>query len=133
MWVTPKTDWQPTDTVSLSPDYARIRGNLLHLADMAQTLYPPFTLEEMDTATTDSLPTRRFFERVDTNTTLLQTKTCPAKAVRPRTYQDNAPCWNADDLNRIETAALTLYRLFCAQANGQKHLAFTLGGGTFVP
>ena len=35
-WVTPKTDWKKTDPVMLDPDYARIRGNILHLRDMAR-------------------------------------------------------------------------------------------------
>ena len=38
-WVTPKTDWKKTDPVMLDPDYARIRGNILHLRDMARQLY----------------------------------------------------------------------------------------------
>ena len=46
-WITPKTDWQETDPVMLDPDYVRIRGNILHLRDMARQLNLPYPLADM--------------------------------------------------------------------------------------
>ena len=66
-WITPKTDWQETDPVMLDPDYVRIRGNILHLRDMARQLYLPFPLADMADYGPAEFPYVEFFANVDNN------------------------------------------------------------------
>lgn len=131
-WITPKTDWQETDPVMLDPDYVRIRGNILHLRDMARQLYLPFPLADMADYGPAGFPYVEFFANVDNNVDALLDNTFrPARSERARAYAANGRVWNYDDLNRIESALLGLYTALTAQQNARRTLAFTMGGGIF--
>ena len=131
-WITPKTDWQETDPVMLDPDYVRIRGNILHLRDMARQLYLPFPLADMADYGPAGFSFVEFFANVDDNVDALLDNTFrPARSERARAYAANGRVWNYDDLNRIESALLGLYTALTAQQNARQTLAFTMGGGIF--
>lgn len=131
-WTTPKTDWKPSDTFDLDPDYARIRGNLLHLAGMARRLYPAILLAEMADYDIEDIPGADFFNAVDGNAdALLDGCFWPARIGRGRDYAVNGTIWDADDLNRIERASAALYDILVAQENTRPVLAFTMGGDLF--
>ena len=88
-WITPKTDWQETDPVMLDPDYVRIRGNILHLRDMARQLYLPFPLADMADYGPAEFPYVEFFANVDNNVDALLDNTFrPARSERARAYAD---------------------------------------------
>ena len=132
-WITPKTDWQETDPVMLDPDYVRIRGNILHLRDMARRLYLPFPLADMaaDYGFEDYAYIE-FFTNVDNNVDALLDNTFrPPRSERARAYAANGRVWNYDDLNRIESALLGLYTALTAEQNARQTLAFSMGGGIF--
>ena len=132
-WTQPKTDWTTADAFYLDPDYARIRGNILHLHGMARQLYLPFALAQMAQPDAADIPTASFFADVDNNVDTLLDKTFrPARSQRARTYEANGRTWDADDLNRIESALAGLSTALTAQKNARQALAFTLGGGTFA-
>lgn len=132
-WTQPKTDWSTGDAFRLDPDYARIRGNILHLYGMARQLYLPFVLAQMAQPALADVPTASFFADVDNNVDALLDGTYrPPRAQRARTYEANGRAWDADDLNRIESALAGLYTALTAQANARQTLAFTMGGGTFA-
>lgn len=127
-WVTPKTDWQRTDTFSLDPDYSRIRGNILHLKAVAATLYLPFSLAAMADYPIADFPFAEFFNAVDGNADMLLDETFrPTNTPRGKIYAAHKPVWNDNDLNRIERALLTLYQNLQAEANARPVLAFALG------
>lgn len=131
-WTTPKTDWRPTDTFDLDPDYARIRGNVLHLADMARRLYPPVPLAEMAEHTAEDIPDAAFFAAVDGNAdALLDGCYRPPGIRRGRRYAANGTIWDAEDLIRIESSLRELYPILRAQENARPVLAFTMGGDFF--
>ena len=65
-WITPKTDWKATDPIMLDPDYIRIRGNILHLRDMARQLYLSFPLADMEDYGPAGFPYVEFFANVTT-------------------------------------------------------------------
>lgn len=133
-WITPKTDWKPTDTFDLDPDYARIRGNLLHLHRMARQLYLPFELAAMAEYGIADIPTAEFFAAVDGNADALLDNTFrPPRTPRGRGYAAQGRTWDADDLNRIEAATLLLYRQLAAQAAARPTLATAMGGDLFGP
>lgn len=131
-WTTPKTDWRPSDTFDLDPDYARIRGNLLHLAGMARRLYPAIPLAELAEYTIEDVPDADFFAAVDGNAdALLDGCFRPARVGRGRAYAANGPIWSADDLARTERALVALYDILRAEENTRPVLAFTMGGDFF--
>lgn len=133
MWIQPKTDWKPADSFELSADYARIRGNILHLQEMARELYLPFELAQMKEYGPEDFAFAEFFANVDGNAdALLDACWRPARQQRARDYRANGRIWNADDLNRIESGLLRLYRAMCAQKAARQRLAFRLGGGIFA-
>ena len=131
-WITPKTDWKATDPIMLDPDYIRIRGNILHLRDMARQLYLSFPLADMEDYGPAGFPYVEFFANVDNNVDALLDNTFrPARSERARAYAANGRVWNYDDLNRIESTLLGLYTALTAQQNARQTLAFTMGGGIF--
>lgn len=131
-WTEPKTDWKPADAFDLEPDYARIRGNILHLAGMARRLYPAIPLAELAEYTIADIPGADFFSAVDGNVdALLDGCFRPFRVPRGREYAANGRVWNADDLNRIESALAALYDILRAQENTRPVLAFTMGGDLF--
>ena len=132
-WTTPKTDWKKTDPVMLDPDYTRIRGNILHLRDMARHLYLPFSLADKAAGYRFVDNTcLEFFANVDNNVDALLDNTFrPPRSERARAYEANGRVWSYDDLNRIESALLGLYTALTAQQNARQTLAFTMGGGIF--
>lgn len=131
-WTTPKTNWKSTDSFDLDPDYARIRGNILHLAGMARRLYPAVPLAEMADYTIADIPCADFFSAVDGNTdALLDGSFRPLRAGRGREYAANGRIWDAEGLNRIESALAALYDILRAQENARPALAFTMGGDLF--
>ena len=131
-WVTPKTDWKSTDSFDLDLDYARIRGNILHLAGMKQRLYPAVPLADMADYTIADIPCADFFSAVDGNVdALLDGCFRPRRIGRGREYAVNGNIWDADDLNRIESALAALYDILRAQENTRPVLAFTMEGDFF--
>lgn len=131
-WTTPKTNWKPTDSFDLTPDYARIRGNLLHLAGMARRLYRGAALAPMRDYTVADVPDADFFAAVDGNTdALLDGCFRPAAIGRGRVWDANGRVWDAGDLVRIEAAHAALYDILRAQEAARPALAFTMGGDLF--
>jgi hypothetical protein len=131
-WITPKTNWQATDVFDLTPDYQRIRGNILHLQDMARPLYPPVILADMANHDIKDIPGVEFFSHVDGNVDILLNNTFrPPRTELARSYAVNGRAWNSDDLNRIEGAQLSLFRILYAQDEARPNLAFVMGGGLF--
>ncbi|MEG2501063.1 MAG: hypothetical protein RSA78_08340, partial [Oscillospiraceae bacterium] len=108
MWITPKTNWTKDDTFNISPDYERIRGNILYLKAEAVKLYLSFTLNVMaDYAMTD-LPYAEFFNNVEDNLRLIYDKTYKRVNYSTRALRINEPIWDWRDLVRIESMTLQI-------------------------
>ena len=132
MWIAPKTNWTAADVFDLSPDYERIRGNILYLQEKARRLYLSFDLADMAGYAVDDFPFAEFFSHVDNNVdTLLDNTFRPPRIDRARDYSTNGRIWDYNDLNRIESALLRLYHDLNAQEQARMKLAFKLGGGMF--
>lgn len=128
-WTTPKTDWKPADAFLLCPDYARIRGNILYLRRRARRFYPDPALADMALYSIADIPGAEFFARVDGNVDALLDGTFrPPHTERARAYRADGRVWNADELNRIESALGALHAVLAAQENTRPTLAFSMGG-----
>lgn len=130
-WQTPKTVWAETDTFRLTPDYERIRDNLLYLRQRAAavTQRPEYGL--MEDQTVDGLPLADFFNRVEENLAALATAVQTRPEYSTRSFFPGSLVWDWRDLERIEGMLLKIYNDLNAIEDGQQKLAFCLGGGYF--
>lgn len=131
MWQPPKTNWVMSDFFSLTPDYTRIRGNLLALQEQAATLYAPIAQKDMPLYTQNDVPNANFYNTIEDNMLALYKGSFMRDEYEKKTLYAGAPTWNAADLNRLEDGALWLHSLLSQQANTKPKLAFPLKGSDF--
>ena len=131
-WIQPKTNWKDTDYFNLSPDYERIRGNIVHLQGLAQQLYPNLVVIEMEQPDITGYPTQSFLNNVVDNVqALADASFTPIGYKAMVRYQGNAPGWDAAALNIIENNILLLYSMVRGQDLILTKMPFELGGSEF--
>lgn len=130
MWQTPKTDWQENDFFNVE-DYNRIKGNLNEIRAQAVILWPEFSLEDMgaDKTYEDYSFYADEINRFETNVGRICAGTYPFEVGNQKTFYDNQPFIDWQELNRIEEACRLIYSNIQSRLNGRKILAFTLNGG----
>ena len=130
MWQTPKTDWQESDFFNVE-DYNRIKGNLNEIRAQAVILWPEFSLEDMgaDKTYEDYSLYADEINRFETNVGRICAGTYPFAVGNQKTFYDNQPFIDWQELNRIEEACRLIYSNIQSRLNGRKILAFTLNGG----
>ena len=130
MWQTPKTDWQESDFFNVE-DYNRIKGNLNEIRAQAVILWPEFSLEDMgaDKTYEDYSFYADEINRFETNVGRICAVTYPFAVGNQKTFYDNQPFIDWQELNRIEEACRLIYSNIQSRLNGRKILAFTLNGG----
>lgn len=127
MWQQPKINWEAEDNVGCD-DYNRIKGNLIFLRDLASTLYTDFGLEEMgkDKGEED-YPYADEFNRIEKNLQIIANNTWGADYGESTEFYENGTFIDFAELNRIESASLSLYNQLTNQYEGRRMLAFMLG------
>lgn len=132
MWQQPKTDWKADDFFNIE-DYNRIKENLNEIRTLALTLWPDFSFEEMgnDKTYADYGFHADEINRFEENVSNICAGTYPFSVGEQRTFYDNQPFIDWQELNRIESACLLMYENMTGAAKGRKILAFTLNGGIF--
>ena len=130
MWQTPKTDWQESDFFNVE-DYNRIKGNLNEIRAQAVILWPEFSLEDMgaDKTYEDYSFYADEINRFETNVGRICAGTYPFAVGNQKTFYDNQPFIDWQELIRIEEACRLIYSNIQSRLNGRKILAFTLNGG----
>lgn len=130
MWQTPKTDWQESDFFNVE-DYNRIKGNLNEIRAQAVILWPEFSLEDMgaDKTYKDYSFYADEINRFEANVGRICAGTYPFAVGNQKTFYDNQPFIDWQELNRIEEACRLIYSNIQSRLNGRKILAFTLNGG----
>ena len=130
MWQTPKTDWQESDFFNVE-DYNRIKGNLNEIRAQAVILWPEFSLEDMgaDKTYEDYSFYADEINRFETNVGRICAGTYRFAVGNQKTFYDNQPFIDWQELNRIEEACRLIYSNIQSSLNGRKILAFTLNGG----
>ena len=130
MWQTPKTDWQESDFFNVE-DYNRIKGNLNEIRAQAVILWPEFSLEDMgaDKTYKDYSFYADEINRFEANVGRICAGTDPVEVGNQKTFYDNQPFIDWQELNRIEEACRLIYSNIQSRLNGRKILAFTLNGG----
>lgn len=137
-WITPKTDWHAEyDASGLfigdfinAADYNRIKNNLLFLRELALTIYPrvpPLTVGADKPTDGSAYIYAREFNEIETALKTLAESTLPFDFGEYQTFYDNGRVIGFEELNRIESAELTMYRTLNSSIDGLRRLPFRLG------
>lgn len=114
-WITPKTNWLPTDYFNAS-DYNRIVGNILHLKSLVDEIFPDFDIGEMETTKTyASMFYANEMNAIEDNLELINLYTYELGIGDKQTYRSNNATPLFSEFNRIESATLRLYNRITAQ------------------
>lgn len=141
VWQTPKTDWEikPVDEngryngdwLNVS-DYDRITGNIEALAELANTLYIPFSIVAMEEKTVTDFAYASDFNNIEKNLDIIVTNSwTPPDYTGPREWVANGYTPSVDDLNRIEGISLVVYETLQRENENKPKLAFELKGSEF--
>ena len=128
-WETPKTDWQSTDCFNIE-DYNRIRHNITIIYDMARTVFNvQYNIYNMGSDMSDysGVWSADVFTNIGWNLEIINQHSYNLDIGQRRTYTANGPFIDFIELNRIESATLTIYNLLLASYNALPRLAFIMG------
>lgn len=132
MWKEPKTNWSAADFVN-ADDYNRIKNNLAVIRDLAVELYPSFDIIVNPDKGVEDYAYADEVNQLEENLETIRNRTIPVLQIGDKmTFYDNQPYIKYDELNRLESACLLLYRNLIGQAAGRQRLEFTLGGGIWL-
>lgn len=135
-WQTPKTDWYGSvnsDGTYIGDyfnynDFNRIKNNLIYLRDMAVKLYKTFNISSV---ASDKTPSDYFYadeiNQLEQNLNTINAKTINAYYGSSPTYSDNGHIMDFNELNRLESAILSLYDYLNTQASNRRMFTWNFG------
>lgn len=128
VWETPKTNWVSTDRFNIS-DYNRIKNNLEYLGMMGLEIYKFFTLDDMgeDKTSYAGYWTPAEFNLFESNLELIKANFPASNIGTRKTFFENGPFIDWEELNRIESALLAYYNMASLQRGTIPRLAVRLG------
>lgn len=131
-WITPKTNWVPTDYFDLDPDYNRIKGNIEYLFEFSKKLYVPPDMIPMQVYDISDDAEPDFFNNIVDNVLILAEETYyPPGFETMERYEGNKRIWTANHLNTIEKNLNLVYTGYKSQWNLLPMLAYEMGGSEF--
>lgn len=126
-WIEPKTDWSTGDKFNIN-DYNRIKNNLTYLHEYASELYVPFEAEDMgEDATYPIFWDVDKFNAFERNLDEINKQIYTQDFGVSQTFYPNGVFIQADELNRIESAMLSMKDILDRQKSGIRRLPFRLG------
>lgn len=131
MWEQPKTDWKSGDFFNVS-DYNRIKGNLDELRNVAMTMWSSFDdhgYKEMgaDKTYQDISFFADEINAFEYNLEIINQNILTQDYGKSQMFFDNGPFIGSAELNRIESAILSMYEILKRQEAGLRKLSFRLG------
>lgn len=127
MWQEPKLNWVKNDPINIE-DYNRIKNNLAELREMAIRLYPEFSIAVNPDKARSDYPYADEINQLEENLETIRSHTYLFQTGQRRTYYDNQPYIDWQELNRLESATLLIHDNLQGQAEGKRRLSFRLGG-----
>lgn len=127
MWQEPKVNWGKDDPIN-TEDYNRIKNNLTELRDMAIRLYPEFSIVVNPDKARRDYPYADEINQLEENLETIRGHTFPFQTGPRRTYYDNQPYIDWQELNRLESACKLIHDNLQGQATGKRRLSYRLGG-----
>ena len=135
-WQTPKIDWYGyvnSDGVYIGDyfnytDFNRIKNNLEFLRDLAIELYNTFDIVPLGK---DKTYSDYFYadeiNQLEKNFTTINSKTVNAHYGNAPTYTENGHIMSFEELNRLESAILSLYNYLNNQAANRRMFTWNFG------
>ena len=110
VWTTPKTDWKDGDYFNLTPDYERIKGNILYIQEFSAKINAAVKLGDMGEYDVTQYPLAEFLNVIARN---VQDLSDSMFLVEPTAdmpmHVGNGPGWTAAELNDIEKNLLNMH------------------------
>lgn len=127
-WQTPKTNWISTDRFNIS-DYNRIKNNIEYLGEIGNEIYHYFTLADMgdDKTSYAGYWTPAEFNLFESNLEVIKQNFPDSNIGTRKTFFENGPFIDWEELNRIESALLAYYNMASLQRGTIPRLAVRLG------
>lgn len=123
-WQEPKTDWVSTDAVSFE-HYNRIKGNIEYIHELAESLYAEFDIRDMGTEKSAvSLYTAEEWNKFEENIDAINKSTYPQQIGVKKTFFPNGMFIKFDELNRLESALMSMHKLLTVQKRNKRRLSF---------
>lgn len=131
MWTKPKTDWETSSRFDMR-DYNRIKNNLDYLKELFLTLQPAVHWQNMGTDKdyTD-YPYADDINKFEDNLDTLNNSFINLGIGDKKTFYENQPFIDFNELNRIEKGIQVLYEHLYGSSQSRPMLLFTLNGGIF--
>lgn len=130
-WITPKTNWKPTDYINLG-DWDRIINNMNFLKNAAEKLYGTIAWKDMGTEKNyEDFPNADEWNCIEINLMTLNQYLCAIEIGKPTVFYNNGPMINYVELNRIESTMFQYAQMLIAQSNSVPTLAFIFGTSVF--
>ncbi len=131
MWIQPKIDWDPNSRFDMR-DYNRIKNNLNYLRELFLTLRPELLWKDMgDDKGYSDYPYADDVNRFEENLESLNINFITLDIGSKKTFFENQPFIDFNELNRIERGILMLYNNLDSSSHARPMLEFTLNGGIF--
>lgn len=127
-WTEPKTDWASTDRFNIW-DYNRIKRNLEFLHRKATEIIKVFEILDMgdDKESYADYFHAEEFNLFEQNLTIINQNIFSKDYGTAQVFFDNGPFIQWEELNRIESAVLSMMEILDLQAAGLRRLSFRLG------
>lgn len=127
-WTEPKINWISTDRFNIA-DYNRIKNNIQWLCEKANKLNKSFSYADMgnNVATTDSYWKVECFNAFEQNLETINKNIFTKDYGVSQCFFENGPFIKWDELNRIESACLSMKDILERQEAGLSRLALRLG------
>ena len=127
-WIEPKTNWNANSDRFNIDDYNRIKNNLTYLHEYANELYVPFDTDDMgEDATYPIFWDVDKFNAFERNLDEINNRIYTQDFGVSQTFYPNGVFIQADELNRIERAMLSMKDILDRQKAGVRRLPFRLG------
>lgn len=127
-WSTPKTDWSATDSFNIA-DYNRIKNNLQYLHDESEIIYGEYSIVDMgsDIASYAGYWDVAKFNAFENNLQTINEHMINASIGTKMTFYENGTFIGFAELNRIESATVTLKSIIDGWYEARTALPFRLG------
>lgn len=125
-WSTPKTNWIATDMINVA-DFNRWKNNLDYLQNLCEEMYPIVKSNMGTDQTIEDIPYEDMLNNIENSLDNINQSSYNFDIGEKQVFSANSYYIDYNEINRIESAELKLYKWLKAQFDAIPRLAFRLG------
>lgn len=125
-WSTPKTNWIATDMINVA-DFNRWKNNLDYLQNLCEEMYPIVKSNMGTDQTVEDIPYEDMLNNIENTLDNVNQSSYNFDIGEKQVFSANSYYIDYNEINRIESAELKLYKWLKAQFDAIPRLAFRLG------